>query len=78
MKINSIDSIGQRVIECRKESNMIQAELIRKSGLSFQTIVNLEKGYHVPDITTVLKVCEVFGVTSDWLLTGKEPKHRKC
>lgn len=76
MKTDSIDSIGQRVVECRKEKGMSQAELVRHTGLAKQTVLNLEKGYHPSDLGTVLKVCEVFGVTSDWLITGKGQKHR--
>lgn len=71
-------SIGQRVIECRKEKGMTQAELIKASGLSDQTIVNLEKNYYAPNISTILKISEIFGVTLDWLIIGKGPKLRKC
>lgn len=71
-------SIGQRVIECRKEKGMTQAELIKASGLSGQTIVNLEKNYYAPNISTILKISEIFGVTLDWLIIGKGPKLRKC
>ena len=78
MKINSIDSIGQRVVECRKEKGMTQAELVRQTGLAEQTITNLEKGHNPPDLSTVLKVVKIFGVTLDWLVFGTGPKFRKC
>lgn len=73
---NSIDSIGQRVVKCRKEKGMTQADLIRQSGLSYQTIVNLEKEHNPPDLNTVLKVSKIFGVTLDWLVLGNGPKYR--
>lgn len=76
MKTYSIDSIGQRVVECRKEKGMTQIELVRQTGLSDQTITNLEKGHSPPNLTTVLKVAKVFGVTLDWLITGKGSKYR--
>ena len=78
MKIDSIDSIGQRVVECIKERGMTQAELVRQTGLAKQTVVNLEKEYRPPDLGTVLRVVKVFGVTLDWLVFGKGPKFRKC
>lgn len=71
------NSIGQRVIECRKEKGMTQAELIRQSDLSYQTIVNLEKGHNPPDLNTVLKVSKIFGITLDWLVLGKGQKFRE-
>jgi transcriptional regulator with XRE-family HTH domain len=78
MKIDSIDSIGQRVVECRKEKGMTQAELVRQTGLAKQTVLNLEKEYRPPNLGTILRVSKVFGVTLDWLVTGKGPKFRKC
>lgn len=76
MKTDSINSIGQRVVECRKEKGITQAELIRQTGLAEQTITNLEKEHTPPSLSTVLKVSKVFGVTLDWLVLGKGPKHR--
>jgi transcriptional regulator with XRE-family HTH domain len=76
MEIDSIDSIGPRVVECRKENGMTQVELVRQTGLAKQTVLNLEKGHRPPDLGTVLRVVKVFGVTLDWLVFGKGPKFR--
>ena len=57
---------------------MTKAELVKQTGLAKQTVLNLKKEYRQPNLGTILRVSKVFGVTLDWLVTGKGPKFRKC
>lgn len=45
-------------------------------GVSGETVRVWLKGESVPDVTQLIKISEVLGVSIDWLLTGKEKQAR--
>ena len=52
----------------RKKAKMNQLELAEKLGVSQQTISKYENGTREPDHTTILKLSEIFNVSTDYLL----------
>lgn len=60
--------IGKVISILRKERNLAQKELAECLGLSVGTISNYENSVHFPDLETVIKLAEYFGVSTDYLL----------
>lgn len=54
--------IGNKIAEARKKSNLSQAELANKISISPQAVGKWERGESMPDITTLNRLAEIFGV----------------
>ena len=54
----------------RAERGMTARELAEEIGVSFPTIYRWESGDRIPDITMLMKLCRILGVSSDMLLCG--------
>ncbi len=67
-----IMTIGERLLNLRKEKNISQEELADILGVSRQTISKWELDQTTPDFDKLVPLCEYFGITSDELLTGKK------
>lgn len=63
-------TIGERLLKLRKEKNLSQEELANELDVSRQTVSKWETDQSVPDFDKIVPLCEVFGITSDELLTG--------
>ena len=61
MVLNSI-IIGKKIAKARKEINLSQAELANKVSISPQAVGKWERGESMPDITTLNRLAEIFGV----------------
>ena len=53
---------------------MTQEELADRLGVSRQTIYKWENEMSYPDITNINNLCDIFDVTSDYLIRGIEDK----
>jgi uncharacterized protein YjbI with pentapeptide repeats len=61
MMLNS-KSIGNKIAEARKKINLSQAELAQQVSISPQAVGKWERGESLPDITTLNRLAEIFGV----------------
>ncbi len=61
-------SIGQTIKELRKEKNLSQTELASLLFTSQDTISLWERGKSYPDVLSLIKMTEIFGVSSDYIL----------
>ena len=52
----------------RKKAKMTQTELAKKLGITRGTIANWELGTSNPSVDMLLKLSEIFNVTTDYLL----------
>lgn len=55
-------SIGNKIAEARKKINLSQAELAQQVSISPQAVGKWERGESMPDITTLNRLAEIFGV----------------
>ncbi|MCM1185529.1 MAG: helix-turn-helix domain-containing protein [Lachnoclostridium sp.] len=67
MSDNTLE-IGQILSDLRTERDLYQKELAVYLNVSIGTISNYEKGVHYPDLDTLCKLADYFGVTTDYLL----------
>src|SRR5436189_3316333 len=65
MMLNS-KSIGNKIAEARKKINLSQAELARQVSISPQAVGKWERGESLPDITTLNRLAEIFGVNLNY------------
>ena len=63
-------SLGERLLELRKSKHLSQEELAFKLDVTRQTISNWETDQSTPDFDKIMPLCELYGITSDELLTG--------
>jgi len=66
MEVNMI--LADKIIELRKKSGMTQDELAEKLGVSRQSVSKWESAQSTPDLNRILKLSEVFSVSTDMLL----------
>jgi len=66
--------MGERIARLRRSRGWKQRELAQQIGCSLQQTSKLERGLWVPRISVLLRIGETFKVTTDWLLTGREPR----
>lgn len=55
-------TIGNKIAEARKKINLSQAELAAQVSISPQAVGKWERGESMPDITTLNRLAEIFGV----------------
>lgn len=63
--------IGQRIAALRKNAQLSQAELARALGVSPSAVGMYEQGRREPSAAGLVALARIFGVTTDYLLTGK-------
>ena len=67
-------TIGDKIKELRKENNWSQDDLAEKINSEKSHISKYETGKLIPSPAIILKLAEVFNVSSDYLLTDKQVK----
>jgi len=63
---------SERIIELRKINNLTQADLGKQLNVTPQAVSKWEKGQSEPDLQTVQRICELYNVTTDWVLGKSE------
>lgn len=67
--MNDIKTIvAHNIAELRKASNMTQLELAEKLNYSDKAVSKWEHGDSIPDVTVLLEIADLFGVTLDFLV----------
>ena len=62
--------LGPRIAALRREKNMSQAELAKALKISPSAVGMYEQGRREPAGEILVKMAEIFEVTTDYLLTG--------
>src|SRR5574344_299271 len=64
-------AIGERIYEERKRKGLSQTDLADQLGLSTKAVSKWETGEAQPTLDNISRLAEVFGVTTDYLISGK-------
>lgn len=62
--------IGNKIATARKMANLSQAELAQQISISPQAVGKWERGESIPDITTLNKLAQIFGVDLNYFSEG--------
>ena len=62
--------IGANIEKYRKARNISRSDLAAKMQVSLSTVYRWESGDRIPDVTMLMKLCRLLGVSADTLLRG--------
>ena len=62
----------EKIVELRKQKGLSQEELAEQLGVSRQAVSRWELGQTLPDVPNLLQLCELFGVSADYLVRDEE------
>lgn len=60
--------IDDKIKMLRRKRKLTQSQLANELNVTAQAVSKWEKGLSYPDIETIIKISELFGVTTDYLL----------
>ncbi len=69
-----MNEIGERIKELRLRIGLKQSDLAEKLSVSRVTITNIENGKHKGTFELIKPLCEILGVTPNYLILGEERK----
>ncbi|MBR3610091.1 MAG: helix-turn-helix domain-containing protein [Oscillospiraceae bacterium] len=61
-------TFGEKLFDLRKSQKFSQEELAEKLGVTRQAVSRWENGETMPDSPNLLEICNLFGVSADYLL----------
>lgn len=64
--------LADKIIELRKKNGWSQEDLAEKMEVSRQSISKWEGAQSIPDMNKILKLSEVFSVSTDYLLKDRD------
>ena len=68
------ESVIKRLIEARKVSGLSQTQVARMVGLSIaSSFSDIETGKNPLSVQRLIDLCEIYGVSIEWVLTGVNP-----
>ena len=69
-----MNQLAPQIKKLRTGQNLSQDDLAEKLYVSRQSISKYENGEATPDIDKLVQLAEIFGVSLDYLVLGKEPE----
>lgn len=69
--------LSQKIMELRKQRGWSQEDLAEELGVSRQSISKWEQGLSMPELEKIIKLGEVFQVSTDYLLKDTEQEQRQ-
>lgn len=72
MAENIKEIISKNIAELRNIKGMTQIELAEKLNYSDKAVSKWERGESIPDITVLVEIAEIFGVSLDYLVLDKK------
>lgn len=67
----------EKLKSLRKEKNLTQKELAKKLDFNYTTIANYESGRNEPNISTLIRIADIFDVSLDELTGRQWHAHRE-
>lgn len=64
--------VAENISALRTKSNMTQLELAERLNYSDKAVSKWERAESLPDVTVLLQIADLFGVTLDYLVRGEE------
>lgn len=64
------EKIGKFIADCRKEKGLTQLQLAEKLNITNRAVSKWETGKSCPDVSLMLELCNILGITVNELLSG--------
>ena len=61
-------TMGEKILNMRKARGWNQEELAERIGVTRQAVSRWESGAAKPDADKIIAICDLFGVSADYLL----------
>ncbi|MCP1307780.1 helix-turn-helix domain-containing protein [Paenibacillus tyrfis] len=68
-----MSTVSERLRYARERINFKQKDVSERTGINNKTLSRYENGGSEPDINTLRILADLYEVSLDWILTGKEP-----
>ncbi|PUA40759.1 XRE family transcriptional regulator [Paenibacillus elgii] len=68
-----MSTVSERLRYARERINFKQKDVSERTGINNKTLSRYENGGSEPDINTLRVLADLYEVSLDWILTGKEP-----
>lgn len=69
--------IGERCRKAREVAGYTQEQLAEQVGVSTQFLSDAERGVTGMSVTTIIKICSILNISTDYLLLGQEFSNTK-
>lgn len=69
--------LGENLYNLRKKKNLSQEEVAEKLNVTRQTISKWETGESKPDFDKIVPICNLFEITTEELLSGKQAEKKE-
>ncbi|MCL2775714.1 MAG: helix-turn-helix domain-containing protein [Oscillospiraceae bacterium] len=70
-------NLCDRLIQLKIEQNLLQKDIAKDIGIALRTYQYYERGQRKPDSEAIIKMCEYFQVSADYLLGLSDIKERR-
>lgn len=67
-----METLGARLRKARDNKHLKQTDVAKLLEVEGGTISGYERNYRDPDTTTLARLAKIYGVSTDYLTTGKE------
>ena len=74
---NVKEIIAKNLIDLRKSKKYTQQAVAEKLNYSDKAISRWERGESLPDVETLCRICDLYGVTFEYLLQDEQPPRAK-
>lgn len=71
-----METLGNRIQKLREENNLNKEQFGKSIGITGTGLNNYEKDLRSPSADIIAKICEVYGVSADYLLFGVSAENR--
>jgi len=72
-----LKEIGERVRKARVAKGLSQAQLADALKISPPHMSNIEMGKHAMNVTTLYQICELLGVSADWIIRSSNSEGKQ-
>jgi transcriptional regulator with XRE-family HTH domain len=67
-----VETLGSRLRKARDNKHLKQTDVAKMLEVEGGTISGYERNYRDPDTATLARLAKIYGVSTDYLTTGKE------
>lgn len=67
-------TLGERLQRARQEKGLKQTEVMEYTNINNKTLSGYENNVSEPDLQTLKTLADIYSVSVDYLITGKEPE----